>query len=312
MTRRRIALSTGIALLIVLGVVGFLFQHKNPASAPESASEKAAVAYVLQVDGKWQRPSGSPIKPGEELRAGDSLTPQLADKSSVLRIYEFGKGPKTISGEQGTYQVAGTTDAAAGPTDWLTVLLPRVKDVFPEETISRGELDEPYAGPLLLTDTGVDVGPLREHEAKGRVRKVRLRFLSVPTGSSPTAHQKPASGREFSYVWDPAKLAPIAGSNDLAPGLYRLQVWSTPKGTPLPPADSATPPESEHLVVLVRGDHDYQQARREFDTMIQRIDHEWDKELPADLRASFVKACLLHIAEPKSSAEPKPPAGGKG
>ena len=311
MTRRRIALSTGIALLIVLGVIGFLFQHNNPASAPESASEKAAVAYVLQVDGKWQRPSGSPIKPGEELRAGDSLTPQPADKSSVLRIYEFGKGPKTISGEQGTYQVAGPTDAAGGPTDWLTVLLPRVKDVFPEETISRGELEEPYTGPLLITDTGVDVGPLREHEAKGRVRKVRLRFLTVPTGSARRA-PKSASGREFSYVWDPAKLAPIAGSNDVAPGLYRLQVWSTPKGTPLPAVDSATPPESEHLVVLIRGDHDYQEARHEFDTMVQRIDHEWDKDLPADLRASFVKACLLHIAEPKSSAEPKPATGGKG
>ncbi len=306
MTRRRIALSTGIALLIVLGVIGFLFQHKNPASGPESASEKAAVAYVLQVDGKWQRPSGNPIKPGEELRAGDSLAPQPADKSSVLRIYEFGKGPKTISGEQGTYQVAGTTDAASGPTDWLTVLLPRVKDVFPEETISRGELEEPYTGPLLIADTGVDVGPLREHGAKGRVRKLRLRFLSVPTSPSHAAQPKPPSGREFSYVWDLAKLTPVAGSNDLAPGLYRLQVWSTPKGTPLPPADSATPPESEHLVVLVRGDHDYQEARHEFDTMLQRIDHDWDNDLPADLRASFVKACLLHIADPKL------PAAGKG
>jgi hypothetical protein len=306
MSRRRIALSTGIALLIVLGVIGLLSQRTNPASAPESASERAAVAYVLQVDGKWQRPSGHPIKPGEELRAGDSLTPQPADKSSVLRIYEFGKGPKTITGEHGKYQVAGTTDAATSSTDWLTMLLPRVKDVFPEETISRGELEEPYAGPLLSTDRGVDVGPMREHETKGRVRKVRLRFLSVPIGPSHAAQPKSGGGREFSYVWDPAKLGPVAGSNELAPGLYRLQVWSTPKGTPLPPADSATAPESEHLVVLIRGDHDYQEARREFDAMIQRLDHEWEKDLPADLRASFVKACLLHISQPKA------PAAGKG
>jgi hypothetical protein len=41
--------------------------------------------------------------------------------------------------------------------------------------------------------------------------------------------------------------------------------------------------------------------------MIQRIDHEWDKELPADLRASFVKACLLHIAEQNALPTDKRP-----
>jgi hypothetical protein len=300
MIRRRLALPAAVGLLSVLAAIGFLFQRRDSASAPESVSKNAAVAYVLQTDGKWQRKKGGLIKPGEELRAGDALTPEPAAKTNVLRIYEFGKGPKTISGESGTYHVAGSTDAAAAElADWLTMLLPRVKDVFPEETISRGELDEPYTGPLLIGDNGVDVGPLREHEAKGRVRQVRLRFLSVPSGVKQPAGPRPkqTSALETSYLWDPAKLAPVAGSKDLAPGLYRLQVWSTPKGTPLPPIDSATPPGSEHLVVLVRGKPAYQEARREYDRMIQRVDHEWDKELPADLRASFVKACLLHIAE---------------
>lgn len=319
MSRRRLAFSSAIGLLIVLAVIGFLFQRRNSASAPEaagkseSASKSESVAYVLQAEGKWQRPTGTAIKPGDELHVGDSLTPQPADKSSVLRIYEFGKGPKTISGERGTYRVAGATGSASGPSDWLTMLLPRVKDVFPEETISRGDLEEPYIGPLLVGDQGVDLGPLREHEPKGRVRQVRLRFLTVPVGPSRTSGPslKESKGREFAYSWDPARLVPVPGSNDLAPGLYRLQVWLTQKGTPLPPADSATPPASEHLVALVRGEHEYQAARREYERMMQRIDHEWDKDLPADLRSSFIKASLLHLAE-QYGAEQHAPAAGKG
>jgi hypothetical protein len=163
-------------------------------------------------------------------------------------------------------------------------------------------------GPLLVSDKGVDLGPLREDEAKARVRQVRLRFLTVASGSSQAARSSPkqVKSREFSYRWDPTRLTPVGGSEDLEPGLYRLQVWSTPKGTPLPTVDSATPPDSEHLVALVRGDHDYQEARREYDRMIQRIDHEWNKDLPADLRAAFIKASLLHIAEQYA------PAAGKG
>jgi hypothetical protein len=310
MSRRRLTLSSAIGLLIVLAVIGFLLQRRNSASTPESVAKNESVAYVLQAEGKWQRQTGGTVKPGDELRTGDSLTPEPADKSSILRIYEYGKGPKMISGERGTYQIAGSTGASAGPADWLAVLLPRVKDVFPEETISRGELEEPYMGPLLVSDKGVDVGPLREHEAKGRVRQVRLRFLNVPSGSSQAARPSPSpkqvKSREFAYRWDPARLTPVAGSEDLEPGLYRLQVWSTSKGTPLPPLDSATPPDGEHLVALVRGDHDYQEARREYDRMVQRIDHEWDKDLPADLRAAFIKASLLHIAEQYA------PAAGKG
>jgi hypothetical protein len=307
MSRRRLALSSAIGLLIVLAVIGFLFQRRDSASAPESVTKNESVAYVLQAEGKWRRQTGATIKPGDELHAGDSLTPEPADKSSILRIYEYGKGPKTISGERGTYQVAGSTDAAAGPTDWLTVLLPRVKDVFPEETIARGELKEPYMGPLEIGAKGVDLGPLREHEARDPVRQVRIRFLNVPSGSSQAAPPTPkqVKSREFAYRWDPARLTPVAGSEDLEPGLYRLQVWSTSKGTPLPPLDSATPPDSEHLVALFRGAHEYQEARREYDQMIQRIDHEWDKDLPADLRAAFVKACLLHIAEQYAPAASK-------
>jgi hypothetical protein len=314
MSRRRLALSSATALLIVLAVVGFLFQRRNSASAPdvagkiEAASKSESVAYVLQAEGKWQRPTGAALKPGDELHVGDSLTPQPADKSSVLRIYEFGKGPKTISGEHGAYHVAGAAETASSAGDWLTMLLPRVKDVFPEETISRGELEEPYMGPLLVGDQGVDLGPLREHEPKGRVRQLRLRFLPVPTGSPHAAgsSSKAAKGREFAYRWDPAKLVPVADSSDLAPGVYRLQLWTTPKGTPLPPVDSANPPASEHVVAVVRGEHDYAEARREYDQMVKRIDHEWDKDLPADLRAAFLKASLLHIAEQYA------PAAGKG
>ena len=147
------------------------------------------------------------------------------------------------------------------------MLLPRVKDVFPEETISRGELDEPYMGPLLIGDNGVDVGPLREYEAKGRATGA-FAILECPERPEAVrwiAPEANAPAFEAPYLWDPAKRRPSPAQRILAPGLYRLQVWSTPKGTPLPPVDSATSPGSEHLVVLVRREQAYQEAHREYD-----------------------------------------------
>jgi hypothetical protein len=313
-------------LLAVLAVGGlFVLKGPHDSSPPP---KKEAMCYVLQSRGKWYRQdTNQEVKPGEELFAGDVLRPEKADADHVLTVYLYGKGSHEVPGQTGPYIVPPSTVDAPDVIDRLVALLPHVNRMFPEATISRGDSDEPPGSLLLLTDHGLDVSSLMQGDSnENGKRRVRLRFIPVPTGSSaaedplqkssPTgatarpsaalesplpaassaALSPPAKPLEFPYTWNPGSpqlVSPVAG---LQPGLYRLQLWSGPARKSPAPVDAEAFPDREFLVLVLTRGRDFDSARAEDQSFQKGAKTNWNRSMPPELRSEFQRAFLLSLA----------------
>lgn len=265
----------------------------SPVLAEEAASTRHSdadvVGYVFKITGEWQRqPDDSPLKQGERVYAGETITPsrevlaQHPPDAEIIIHLANGEREERSAKIPGSLNALIHLEPLRTPDSRFDRVMKAVQSLFvkqPERyipTMTRGQGSESLPETVLALQNGTaDLTPLFGSAPEGRYL-VRLRALTA-SATSPTPGTNKAT-----VDWHPgAKSGATAAV--AVPGLYRVSIIDPEEG-----------PFGETWVLFCWPEN-FRSAENAFRAALE-LTKRWGPDASDEERHAVLRAYLEHLA----------------